>query len=85
MSHQPTITDNLQFSTESKLPQILFGVGIAGLLASAYGYFTNADQFFFSYLVSFTFFYRHCFGIGIYGYVPPHHQVKVGRSYSTYS
>jgi len=56
MSHQPTITDNLQFSTESKLPQILFGVGIAGLLASAYGYFTNADQFFFSYLVSFTFF-----------------------------
>ena len=56
MSHQPTITDNLQFSADSKLPQILFGVGIAGLLVSAYGYFTNADQFFFSYLVSFTFF-----------------------------
>ena len=55
MSHQPTITDNLQFSADSKLPQILFGVGIAGLLVSAYGYFTNADQFFFSYLVSFTF------------------------------
>ncbi len=45
MSHQPTITDNLQFSADSKLPQILFGVGIVGLLVSAYGYFTNADQF----------------------------------------
>ena len=56
MSHQHTITDNLQFSADSKLPQILFGTGIIGLLISAYGFFADANQFFFSYLVSFTFF-----------------------------
>jgi len=56
MSHKPTITDSLEFSSESKLPQILFGVGAVGLLLSAVGYFTNQDQFFFSYLISFTFF-----------------------------
>jgi hypothetical protein len=56
MSHKPTITDSLKFSADSKLPQILFGVGAVGLILSAIGYFTNHDQFFFSYLVSFTFF-----------------------------
>lgn len=59
MSHKPTITDSLQFSADSKLPQILFGIGAFGLLASAIGYLANEDlhtQFFFSYLVSFTFF-----------------------------
>lgn len=59
MSHKPTITDSLQFPADSKLPQILFGVGAFGLLASVIGYFLNEDlheQFFFSYLVSFTFF-----------------------------
>lgn len=56
MSHKPTITDSLQFSADSKLPQILFGAGAAGLILSAIGYFVNSDQFFFSYLVSFAFF-----------------------------
>lgn len=56
MSHKPTITDSLQFSADSKLPQILFGAGAVGLILSAIGYFTNSDQFFFSYLVSFAFF-----------------------------
>tara|TARA_Y100001935_G_scaffold168043_1_gene138473 strand:- start:18034 stop:19239 length:1206 start_codon:yes stop_codon:yes gene_type:complete len=56
MSHKPTITDSLQFSADSKLPTYLFGAGLAGLILSAIGYFTNTDQFFFSYLVSFTFF-----------------------------
>lgn len=56
MSHKPTITDSLQFPTNSKIPQILLGVGVAGLLLSAIGYFVNHDQFFFSYLVSFVFF-----------------------------
>ncbi|MFA5668072.1 MAG: hypothetical protein WC967_02435 [Balneolaceae bacterium] len=56
MSHKPTITDSLEFPSESRLPQISFGIGAAGLLTSAIGYFVNADQFFFSYIVSFTFF-----------------------------
>ncbi|MCG8372609.1 MAG: hypothetical protein MI700_03710 [Balneolales bacterium] len=56
MGHKPTITDSLQFPAESRLPQILFGVGGAGLITSVIGYFTDADHFFFSYLVSFTFF-----------------------------
>lgn len=56
MSHKPTITDSLQFSADSKLPRNLFAVGAIGLIASAIGYFTNQDHFFFSYLVSFTFF-----------------------------
>lgn len=59
MSHKPTITDSLQFPADSKLPQILFGVGALGLIASVIGYFLNEEmheQFFFSYLVSFTFF-----------------------------
>lgn len=64
MSHKPTITDSLQFPVDSKIPQILFGIGALGLVASLAGYFfghDNHDQFFFSYLVSFAFFT----GIGI--------------------
>ncbi len=59
MSHKPTITDSLQFPADSKLPQTLFGVGAVGLLLSIAGYFASEElhkQFFFSYLVSFTFF-----------------------------
>ena len=56
MSHKPTITDSLQFPADSKIPQILFGIGGAGLILSVIGYFVNDEQFFFSYLVSFTFF-----------------------------
>ena len=56
MSHKPTITDSYKFPTDSKIPTILLGVGVVGLLLSAVGYFVNADQFFFSYLASFVFF-----------------------------
>ncbi|HKK24887.1 MAG TPA: hypothetical protein VJ941_04630, partial [Gracilimonas sp.] len=56
MSHKPTITDTLQFPADSKVPGVLFGVGAVGLIATIIGYFLDADQFFFSYLVSFTFF-----------------------------
>lgn len=56
MSQKSIITDTTQFPQESKAPQIAFGLGIAGLVTSAIGYFVNADQFFFSYLASFTFF-----------------------------
>jgi hypothetical protein len=59
MSHKPTITDNLQFSPESKLPSILFGVGAFGLILSLIVFLLNEDlrdQAYFSYLVSFTFF-----------------------------
>lgn len=56
MSHKPTITDSLEFPQSSMIPRVAFGLGIAGLLASLIGYFVNSNQFFFSYLVSFTFF-----------------------------
>lgn len=56
MSHKPTITDSLQFPADSKVPRALFGIGAVGLIASLVGYFLDADQFFFSYLVSFVFF-----------------------------
>lgn len=56
MSHKPTITDSLKFSADSKIPQILLGVGVVGLVLSAIGAYLNTDQFLFSYLVSFVFF-----------------------------
>ncbi len=56
MSHKPTITDSLQFPADSKVPRALFGIGAVGLITTIIGYFFDADQFFFSYLVSFTFF-----------------------------
>lgn len=56
MSHKPTITDTLRFPEESKIPRALFGIGAVGLIASLVGYFLDAEQFYFSYLVSFVFF-----------------------------
>lgn len=53
---KPKITDTLEFPSDQNLTKALFGVGIVGLLASGVGYFLNHEQFFFSYLVSFTFF-----------------------------
>lgn len=50
------ITDTLTFPSDLNLTKTLFGVGVAGLLASGVGYFLEHDQFFFSYLVNFTFF-----------------------------
>lgn len=56
MSHKPTITDSLEFPAQSMIPRAAFGLGFAGLIASLIGYFLQPDQFFFSYIVSFTFF-----------------------------
>ncbi|XWN36016.1 MAG: hypothetical protein ROO71_08625 [Balneola sp.] len=56
MSHKPTITDSLEFPQNSMIPRAAFGLGVAGLIASFIGYFLQPDQFFFSYIVSFTFF-----------------------------
>ncbi len=53
---KPKITDTLTFPSDLNLTKSLFGVGIVGLLASGIGYFLEHDQFFFSYLVSFSFF-----------------------------
>lgn len=53
---KPKITDSLQFPTDLNLTQPLFGVGVVGLLASGVGYFLQQQEFFFSYLLSFTFF-----------------------------
>lgn len=57
MSHKNiSITDSLQFPAQNNLLKLTFGAGAAGIIISAVGYFVNADQFFFSYLTSFTFF-----------------------------
>ena len=53
---KPKITDTLDFPSDLNVTKSLFGVGIVGLLATGVGYFLDHDQFFFSYLVSFSFF-----------------------------
>ena len=50
------ITDTLDFPSDLNVTKPLIGVGVVGLIASAIGYFLDHDQFFFSYLVSFSFF-----------------------------
>jgi len=55
-SHSPKLTDSVQLPSQVDLTKIFYGVGIVGLIASAVGYFLNAEQFFYSYLTSFTFF-----------------------------
>lgn len=50
------ITDSLDFPSDLNITRSLFGVGIAGLIASGIGYFLQHDQFFFTYLVNFAFF-----------------------------
>ncbi|MEX2396095.1 MAG: hypothetical protein WD491_03675 [Balneolales bacterium] len=53
--HQNTLTDDLKLPEKANLNRPLLIVGVIGLLISAVGLFTNTQQFFFSYLVSFTF------------------------------
>jgi hypothetical protein len=55
-SNNPNITDSVQFPAELEVAKTFYGIGAVGLIASGVGYFLNADQFFFSYLTSFTFF-----------------------------
>lgn len=67
----PKITDPVDFPTGINTSKTLFGTGIAGLIASAVGYFLNHEQFFFSYLTSFTFFTS--FALGALFLVMVHH------------
>ena len=55
-SSSPKITDSVQFPAQMDVAKTFYGVGIVGLIASGVGFFLNKDQFFFSYLTSFTFF-----------------------------
>ena len=55
-STSPKITDSVQFPENLDVSKAFYGFGIVGLIASGVGYFLNAEQFFFSYLTSFTFF-----------------------------
>jgi len=55
-SSSPKLTDSVQFPAELDVAKTFYGVGVVGLIASAVGYFLNSDQFFYSYLTSFTFF-----------------------------
>lgn len=50
------LIDTLEFPSGLNITKTLFGAGVVGLLASGVGYFLQADQFFFSYLVNFVFF-----------------------------
>jgi len=52
----PKISDSLRFPESLEITKTLYGIGIVGLIASGVGYFLNAEQFFFSYLTSFTYF-----------------------------
>jgi len=74
MSSKPTITDSLEFPSDISLPKYLTGFGVAGIIASAIGYFLNSDQFFFSYLTSFVFFTS--FGLGALFLVMIHHLTR---------
>jgi hypothetical protein len=52
--HHPT--DTLDYPADMNLKKPLFAVGIVALIASFVGYFLDHEQFFFSYLTSFSFF-----------------------------
>lgn len=50
------ITDNLTYPEQANTHKVFFGLAMVGALASLLGAFTDTQQFFFSYLTSFTFF-----------------------------
>lgn len=56
MATKPNITDSLQFPSDLNVTKSMTALGVVGLVASAVGYFINHEQFFFSYLTSFTFY-----------------------------
>lgn len=55
-STSPKLTDSVQLPSQLDFTKMFYGIGVVGLIASAVGYFLNSEQFFFSYLTSFTFF-----------------------------
>lgn len=68
------ITDSVEYPSNLNTTRSLFGLGIAGLIASAVGYFLDHDQFYFSYLTSFLFFTS--IGLGSLFLVMIHHLTK---------
>jgi len=55
-STSPKLTDSVQFPSNLDVAKTFYGFGVVGLIASFVGFFLNSEQFFFSYLTSFTFF-----------------------------
>ena len=55
-SNSPKLTDSVQLPSNLDATKTFYGIGAAGLIASGVGLFLNSEQFFFSYLTSFTFF-----------------------------
>lgn len=55
-SHSAKITDSVQLPDKIDVVKSFYGFGAVGLIASLVGYFLDSEQFFFSYLTSFTFF-----------------------------
>ncbi len=53
--HHTTLTDQLTFPEENRIATAFFAAGFAGIALSLIGLFVNTEQFFFSYLTSFTF------------------------------
>jgi len=55
-STSPKLTDSVQLPAKADLSKTFYAVGIVGLIASGVGYFLNSEQFFYSYLTSYTYF-----------------------------
>lgn len=55
-SNSPNLTDSVQFPAQIDATKTFLGIGIVGLIASGVGFFLNSDQFFYSYLTSYTFY-----------------------------
>lgn len=55
-SNSPNLAESVQFPAQKNVVKTFYGIGIVGIIASGVGYFLNTDQFFFSYLTSFTFY-----------------------------
>ena len=53
---KPELKDSVEFPSHIKANRNLLLFGVAFLIISAVGYFIDRDQFFFSYLTSFTFY-----------------------------
>lgn len=54
--HHAKITDNLTYPSTEKTHKTFFLVAALGAIVSIIGFFTNPDQFYFSYLANFAFF-----------------------------
>lgn len=54
--HHAKITDNLTYPEHENTHKLFFGIATLGAIASVLGYFIDPDQFYFSYLTSFTFY-----------------------------